>query len=113
MHLCVVLRDLNPTVWLAFDKEKRQLQLLVRVGHRPIHVESTLLVVQKRVGDLDVSLLELGDRDLLLDQLQEKLLLVTYPFANVKDFFLSLLDEGLGQSELLQGANICWEALEL
>ena len=101
MHLCVVLGDLDATVGLALDEEERQLQFLIRVGHGPVNVQATLLVVQKRVGDLDVSLLKLRDGDLLLDELKEELLLIAYPFASIEDFFLALLHNGRGQRELL------------
>jgi len=32
VHLCIVLRDLDPAVRLALDEEERQLELLVRVS---------------------------------------------------------------------------------
>ena len=69
MHLRVVLGDLDAAVGLALDEEQWQLQLLAGVGCRAIDVQVTLRVVQERVGDLDVPLLELGDGDLLLDEL--------------------------------------------
>ena len=101
MHLCVILRDLDAAVRLAFNEEERQLELLVRVGHRPVDVQATLLVVQERVSDLDVSLLKLRDRDLLLDEFKEELLLVAYPFAIIENFFLTLLHNRRSQRELL------------
>ena len=111
MHLRVVLGDLDAAVGLAFYEEERQLEFLVRVGHRPVNIQAALLVVQKRVGDLDVSLLKLRDRDLLLDELKEELLLVAYPFAIVEDFFLALLHNGRGQGELLVGLSPGREAI--
>ena len=111
MHLCVILGDLDATVGLAFDEEERQLEFLVRVGHGPVNVQAAFLVIQKRVGDLDVSLLKLRDRDLLLDELKEELLLVAYPFAIVEDFFLALLHNSRGQGELLLGLGSSGEAI--
>ena len=69
VHLSVVLGDLDAAVGLALDEEQWQLQLLAGVGCGAIDVQVTLRVVQERVGDLDVPLLELGDGDLLLDEL--------------------------------------------
>ena len=111
MHLCVILGDLDATVGLAFDEEERQLEFLVRVGHGPVNVQATFLVIQKRVGDLDVSLLKLRDGDLLLDELKEEFLLVAYPFAIIKDFFLALLHNSRGQRELLVGPGPRGEAI--
>lgn len=101
VHLGVVLRDLDSTVGLALDEEKGQLELLVGVSDRPVDIEGAFLVIEQLVGDLNVSLLELGDGDLLFDELQEEFLLVTYPFTIFADILLSLLDDFLGQRELL------------
>ena len=101
VHLGVVLRDLDPTVWLALDEEKRKLELLVGVSDRPVDIKGAFLVIEQLVGDLNISLLELGDGDLLLDELQEEFLLVTYPFTIFADILLSFLDDFLGQRELL------------
>ena len=111
MHLCVILGDLDATVGLAFDEEERQLEFLVRVGHGPVDVQAAFLVIQKRVGDLDVSLLKLRDRDLLLDQFKEELLLVPYPFAIIENFFLTLLHDRRSQRELLVGFGPIGEAI--
>ena len=92
MHLGVVLGDLDAAVRLALDEEQWKLQLLAGVGRRAIDVQVALRVVQERVGDLDVPLLELGDGDLLLDELKEELLLVAYPFAHLIHILLLLLD---------------------
>ena len=100
MHLCVVLRDLDPAVRLALYEEQRQLELLVGMGDRLVYVQTTLIVIQQRVRDLDVALLQLSDRYLLFDELEEELLLVTNPFAHVKDFLLPLLHHFRRQSEL-------------
>ena len=91
MHFRIILGNLNPTVWLALNKKKRQLQLLGRVGHRLIDIQSAMLVVQKLICDLDVALLELGDGDLLLDQLKEQFLLVSDAFTRLRHFCLPFL----------------------
>ena len=39
------------------------------MGDRPVYVQIALMVIQKRVRDLDVALLQLSDRYLLLDEL--------------------------------------------
>ena len=57
MHLGVVLRDLDPTVWLALDEEKRKLELLVGVSDRPVDIKGAFLVIEQLVGDLNISLL--------------------------------------------------------
>ena len=68
VHLGVVLRDLNSTVRLALDEEKWKLELLVGVGDRPVDIQGAFLVIKQLVGDLNISLLQLSDGNLLLDK---------------------------------------------
>ena len=96
MHLGVVLGDLDAAVRLALDEEQWKLQLLAGVGRRAIDVQVALRVVQERVGDLDVPLLELGDGDLLLDELEEELLFFTDAFFGFQEVVFFLLDNFFG-----------------
>ena len=48
---------------------------------------------------------------MLLNELKEELLLVAYPFAIIKDFFLALLHNSRGQGELLVGLGSSGEAI--
>lgn len=84
MHLGIVLGDLDPAVWLALDEEQWQLELLIGVGSRAVNIKATFLVVEQRIGNFDVSFFELGNGHLLLDELEEQLLLVTDPLAQVE-----------------------------
>ena len=92
VHLCVVLRDFNSAVRLALHKQQGQLELLVRESNRSVDVRLSLHIVQQRVRHLDVPLLELGQGDLLLDELEEEFLLVTNSLTGVDQFFFSLLE---------------------
>ena len=94
MHFRVVLRDFNSAIRLALHKQQRQLELLVRESNCSVDVEPSIHVVQQRVRHLDVPLLKLGERDLLLDELDEELLLVTNSLAGVDHFSFPLLQYG-------------------
>ena len=77
MPLGIVLRDLNPAPRLTLDKKEWQRQFLLMrsglviffgVGHA-LHAIVTPVATPPALSDLEVAALELGDRNLLLNEL--------------------------------------------
>lgn len=89
----IILGDPNGTVGLALDEEERQFQLLGRQRRRLVHIEVSVVLVEELVGNLDVTSLELGERDLLLDELQEELLLFPDSAAHLSNLLFALLED--------------------
>lgn len=101
VHFRIVLRDFDAAVGLALNKQQWKLELLVRVGHGLVNIDAAVLIIQELVCHLDIPLLELGDADLLLDELEEQLLLLANPLASLALLRLSLNHDILSQNEPL------------
>ena len=71
MHLSVVLGYLDLATSLAFDKEKRQFELLTLWAWLSALSDFVLGVASLSVFHVIIPLLELGNGHLLLDQLKE------------------------------------------